>query len=89
MDRSVVLCFGRREPGARVTPGARSLEPANARFPFGHPSASSSARGFALTAVGTLALTTAATIAVFAVVNAVLVRALPFASPTAWSGSAR
>ena len=59
--------YGRREPGARVTPGARSLEPANARFPFGHPSASSSARGFALTAVGTLALTTAATIAVFAV----------------------
>lgn len=37
--------------------------------------------GFALTVVSTLALTIGATTAVFSVVNTVLVRALPFASP--------
>ena len=36
---------------------------------------------YALTVVGTLAITVGATTAVFAVVNAVLVRALPYAAP--------
>jgi predicted permease len=44
---------------------------------------------FALTVVGTLALTTGATTAVFALVSTVLVRALPFSSPDrlVWIGS--
>ena len=47
--------------------------------------------GFALTVVLTLALTVGATTAVFAVVNCVLVRALPFASPEqlVWIASVR
>jgi predicted permease len=47
--------------------------------------------GYALTIVGTLALTVAATTAVFAVVNTVLVRALPFAAPDelVWIASVR
>ena len=47
--------------------------------------------GFALTVVLTLALTVGATTAVFAVVNGVLVRALPFASPEqlVWIASVR
>lgn len=48
-------------------------------------------RGFALTVVATLALATGATAAVFSVVNTVLVRALPFASPErlVWIASVR
>lgn len=48
-------------------------------------------RGFALTVVCTLALTVGATTAVFAVVNGVLMRALPFASPErlVWIASVR
>ena len=48
-------------------------------------------RGFAVAVVGTLALTIGATIAVFSVVNAVLVRALPYASPErlVWVASVR
>src|SRR5687768_12435539 len=38
-------------------------------------------RGLALTVVCTLAVTIGATVAVFSIVNAVLVRALPFRSP--------
>jgi predicted permease len=47
--------------------------------------------GFALTVLGTLALTVGATTAVFAVVGAVLVKALPFASPErlVWIASVR
>jgi predicted permease len=47
--------------------------------------------GFALTVVSTLALTVGATAAVFAVVNGVVVRALPFASPErlVWVASVR
>ena len=47
--------------------------------------------GFALTVVCTLAFTIGATTAVFSVVNAVLVRALPFASPErlVWIASVR
>jgi predicted permease len=47
--------------------------------------------GYALTVVCTLALTIGATTAVFSVVNTVLVRALPFASPErlVWIASAR
>lgn len=47
--------------------------------------------GFALTVVCTLAVTIGATTAVFSVVNAVLVRALPFTSPDrlVWVGSVR
>lgn len=47
--------------------------------------------GFAVPVVGTLALAIGATTAVFAVVNAVLVRALPFASPDqlVWVASVR
>jgi len=47
--------------------------------------------GFALTVVCTLALTIGATTAVFSVVNTVLVRALPFASPErlVWIASVR
>jgi putative ABC transport system permease protein len=47
--------------------------------------------GFALTVVATLALTVGATAAVFSVVNTVLVRALPFASPEqlVWIASVR
>ena len=47
--------------------------------------------GFAVTVVATLALTIGAATAVFAVVNAVLVRALPFASPEqlVWIASVR
>jgi putative ABC transport system permease protein len=47
--------------------------------------------GFALTVVGTLALTIGATTAVFTVVNTVLVRALPFAAPDrlVWIASVR
>ena len=49
------------------------------------------APGFALTVVGTLALTVGATTAVFSVVNAVLVRGLPYASPErlVWVASVR
>jgi putative ABC transport system permease protein len=47
--------------------------------------------GFAVTVVATLALTIGATTAVFSVVNAALVRALPFASPheLVWIASVR
>jgi putative ABC transport system permease protein len=47
--------------------------------------------GFALTVVCTLAITIGATAAVFSVVNAVIVRALPFASPErlVWVASVR
>jgi putative ABC transport system permease protein len=47
--------------------------------------------GFALTVITTLALTIGATTAMFSVVNAVLVRALPFASPErlVWIASVR
>src|SRR5262249_55828635 len=47
--------------------------------------------GFALTVVCTLGLTVGATTAVFSVVNTVLVRALPFASPErlVWVASVR
>jgi putative ABC transport system permease protein len=48
-------------------------------------------RGYTLTVVSTLALTIGATTAVFSVVNAVLVRALPYASPErlVWIASVR
>ena len=48
-------------------------------------------RGFALTVISTLALTIGGTTAVFSVVNTVLARALPFASPDrlVWIASVR
>src|SRR5262245_61921341 len=48
-------------------------------------------RGFALTVVSTLAITIGATTALFSIVNAALVRALPFASPDrlVWVASVR